>query len=144
MADFLDQKRREIDKRLAELEPLIAEHSRLQAAAEALGGIAPSAANGVAASPARRGPGRPRGSKNRRTKTARATTSRVAGGRGRRKGTGKRSAEALAAITAQPGITVPELVSKIKVNQTYLYRVLPGLREEGKIIKQGRGWHPTS
>lgn len=68
----------------------------------------------------------------------------VASGRGRRRGTGKRAAEALAAITAQPGITVPELVSKIKVNQTYLYRVLPGLRQEGKITKQGRGWHPAA
>lgn len=148
MADFLDQKRREINERLAELKPLIAEHNRLQAAAEALGGITPPSANGSAAASARRGPGRPRGSKSRRTaaaKTVRATTPRVAASRpGRRKGTGKRAAEALAAITAQPGITVPELASKIKVNQTYLYRVLPGLRQEGKIAKQGRGWHPKS
>lgn len=148
VADFLDQKRREIENRLAELKPLIAEHNRLQAAAEALSGAASSSANGSPpVAPARRGPGRPRGSKNRRTATAkapRATPSRVAGRGGRRKGTGKRAAEALAAITAQPGITVPELVSKIKVNQTYLYRVLPGLREQGKISKQGRGWHPTS
>lgn len=146
MTDFLDQKRREIDKRLSELKPLIDEYNRLQAAAEALGAIARSSANGSTAAPARRGPGRPPGSKNRRaaaTKATRAKTSR-ASGRGRRKGTGKRAAEALTAITAQPGITAPELASKINVNPTYLYRVLPGLQQEGKITKQGRGWHPTA
>lgn len=30
------------------------------------------------------------------------------------------------------------------IKQTYLYRVLPGLEQAGKIEKQGRGWHPTS
>lgn len=144
MPDFLDEKRREINERLAELKPLIDEYSRLQVAAEALGGIASPSANGSAAAPVRRGPGRPRGSKNRRTtvaKTARST-SRGASGRRRRSGTGTRAAQALAAIIEQPGITVPELAGKMKVNQTYLYKVLPGLQKEGKIVKQGRGWHP--
>lgn len=144
MTDFLDQKRREIDKRLSELKPLIDEYNRLQAAAEALGGIARSSANGSTAAPARRG--RPPGSKNRRAAATKATRAKTSGasGRGRRKGTGKRAAEALSVITAQPGITAPELASKINVNPTYLYRVLPGLQQEGKITKQGRGWHPTA
>ncbi len=29
------------------------------------------------------------------------------------------------------------------ISSTYLYRVLPGLRREGKIAKRGRGWHAT-
>ena len=28
------------------------------------------------------------------------------------------------------------------IKQNYLYRVLPGLRQEGKVVKRGRGWHP--
>ncbi len=27
------------------------------------------------------------------------------------------------------------------IQQNYLYRVLPGLAEEGKVTKSGRGWH---
>ena len=28
------------------------------------------------------------------------------------------------------------------IKQNYLYRVLPGLEKDGKVVKQGRGWHP--
>ncbi len=65
MTDFLDEKRQEIRSRLAELKPLVDEYSRLEAAAAALegvGGSAPSAAASTTAAPARRGPGRPKGS----------------------------------------------------------------------------------
>lgn len=27
------------------------------------------------------------------------------------------------------------------IKQNYLYRVLPGLEQEEKVRKQGRGWH---
>ena len=42
----------------------------------------------------------------------------------------------------QAGITIPELASRMGIKQNYLYRVLPILEEEGKVPKQGRGWHP--
>jgi hypothetical protein len=64
VTDFLDEKRQEIRGRLAELKPLVDEYSRLEAAAAALegvGGAAPAAATATA-TPARRGPGRPKGS----------------------------------------------------------------------------------
>jgi hypothetical protein len=153
MADFLEQKRKEITDRMAELEPQIAEYRVLKEAANALNGLTSgrggTARGATAAEPSapRRGPGRPRGSRNRATATAtttpKATRKRSAKGRpGRRKGTGKRSAETLALIQAQPGITVPELATKMDIKQNYLYRVLPGLEQEGKVDKQGRGWHP--
>jgi hypothetical protein len=28
------------------------------------------------------------------------------------------------------------------VGQNYLYRVVPTLKEEGKVRKEKRGWHP--
>ena len=41
-----------------------------------------------------------------------------------------------------PGITIPELAAKMGIKQNYLYRVLPGLAEDGLVAKDGRGWHP--
>ena len=61
---------------------------------------------------------------------------------GRRKGSGTRAAEAPAFVQGQPGITIPELAAKMGIKQNYLYRVLPGLEQENKVEKKGRGWHP--
>ena len=61
---------------------------------------------------------------------------------GRRKGSGTRAAQALSFVQGQPGITIPELAAKMGIKQNYLYRVLPGLEQEGKVTKKGRGWHP--
>jgi hypothetical protein len=147
VTDFLDQKRQEISNRLKELKPLVDEFNRLEAAASALAGVGGSSGAGAAAAaPRRRGPGRPRGS---RSKTAAVATKARKPGRppakrraGRRKGSGTRAAEALGFVKGQPGITIPELAAKMGIKQNYLYRVLPGLESEGKVKKQGRGWHP--
>ncbi len=153
MTDFLDEKRREITDRLKELKPLVDEYTRLEAAAAALAGVGGSSASGSAAATTtrRRGPGRPRGSVNRAsasTATAAAPKAARKPGRpakrraGRRKGSGTRAAEALSFVQGQPGITIPELAAKMGIKQNYLYRVLPGLEQENKVEKQGRGWHP--
>jgi hypothetical protein len=63
---------------------------------------------------------------------------------GRSKGGGKRATEALSLVRGQPGITIPELAVKMGIKQNYLYRVLPGLEQEGKLEKKGRGWHPKA
>ncbi len=153
MPDFLDEKRREITDRLKELKPLVDESNRLEAAAKALAGVrgAAAASAPTAAAPRRKkGPGRPRGSGKRATaKTAVAKVARKPGRTpkrraGRRKGSGTRAAEALSFVKGQPGITIPELASKMGIKQNYLYRVLPGLEQEGKVRKQGRGWLPKS
>ena len=152
MTDFLDEKRREITDRLKELKPMVDEYTRLEAAASALEGVGGSSAASPTAAPRRRGPGRPRGSVNRTTAKATAAAkpkrkpSRPPGRRraGRRKGSGTRAAEAFAFVQGQPGITIPELASKMGIKQNYLYRVLPGLQQEGKVSKKGRGWHPKS
>jgi len=176
VTDFLDEKRQEIQSRLAELKPLIDEYSRLEAAAAALEGVGGSSAAATAvAAPVRRGPGRPKGSGRKpgrpkgsgrgpgrpkgSGKTAAAAAAPAAtaekaaaparrgrppgSGRkaGRRKGSGTRAAQALSIVTEQPGVTIPELASRMGIKQNYLYRVLPGLEQEGKVAKQGRGWH---
>ena len=153
MTDFLDEKRREITDRLKELKPAVDEYNRLEAAASALAGVggSSSATSSATAAPRRRGPGRPRGSVNRaKAATAVAKPAKKRGrppGRrraGRRKGSGTRAAEALSFVQGQPGITIPELAAKMGIKQNYLYRVLPGLEQESKVSKKGRGWHPKA
>ena len=133
-ADFLDQKRHEITARLKELKPLVDEYQRLDAAAAALDGVptAPllhgTAATRHAPARAKAAPARKRGATH--------------GRRGRPKGSGTRAAEALAIVKEQPGITIPELAAKMGIKQNYLYRVLPGLAQDGLVVKDGRGWKP--
>ena len=136
MADFLEQKRKEIEERLKELRPLIEEARQLEAAAAALAGVGAAKVK----SAVRRGPGRPRGSGG----GSRRATKRATGRRGRPRGSGTRAAQALALVKAQPGITITELAEKMGIKQNYLYRVLPVLEAERKVTKKGRGWHPRA
>jgi sugar-specific transcriptional regulator TrmB len=132
MADFLDEKRKEIQSRLKELKPLVDEYQRLEAAERALSGVGTSAAapRTNAAAPTRR---------RRRTAAASAT-----GRRGRPRGSGTRANQAEALVRSKPGITIPELAEAMGIKQNYLYRVMPTLAEEGKVTKSGRGWHPRN
>lgn len=133
MADFLDEKRSEIGARLKELKPLVEEYQRLEAAAAALDGVP-----ATAAAPARAG-----GARGARPAARRRNSGGGGGGRrGRPKGSGTRGAEALSLVKQNPGITIPELAEKMGIKQNYLYRVLPGLAEDGLVAKDGRGWHP--
>lgn len=128
MADFLDAKVREIEERLQELRPLIEEFHRLEAASAALEGVGTTGA-----APARR---------RRAPSTNGSGTSR----RGRpRGGSGEntRAAQTVELVRAQPGITIPELASHMGIKPNYLYRVLPQLADEGKVRRDGKGWHPA-
>jgi hypothetical protein len=122
VADFLDEKRKEIQTRLRELRPLVDEYNRLEAAERALSGVG----------------GRPAADTAGRR---RRSSSAPDGRRGRPRGSGTRAAQALALVGERPGITIPELAEAMGIKQNYLYRVMPGLAEEGKVIKSGRGWH---
>jgi hypothetical protein len=128
VADFLSEKRAEIDSRLKELRPLHEEYLKLERAKQALDGLDSSG------SP-RRGPGRPRGSRN-------ATASSSGNGRRRRRRSGgTRAEQTLDAVRQNPGITVAELAPKLGIaHKNYLYRVLNGLQAEGAVQKQGRGY----
>jgi hypothetical protein len=125
VADFLDEKRKEIQARLKELRPLVDEFHRLEAAEQALSGVGGSSTTATAA-PTRR----------RRRSSASSN-----GRRGRPRGSGTRAAQALQLVTENPGITIPELATAMGIKQNYLYRVMPSLAEDGKVTKSGRGWH---
>jgi hypothetical protein len=131
MADFLTEKRQEIDNRLKELRPLYEEYLKLEKAQEALAGME---------QPRRRGPGRPPGSTS-------STSSRAAKGNGRRRrrrrrAGGTRGDQALEVVRQNPGISVSELGDKLGIAQkNYLYRVMANLQEDGAVRKEGRGFH---
>lgn len=126
MTDFLDDKKREINDRLKELKPLVDEYNRLEAAKAALDGVgadspAPSRRRRAASS------GSPGNGRRRR---------------GRPRGSGTRATQALELVKGNPGISIPEIAEKMEIQQNYLYRVLPGLAQDGLVEKRGRGWHP--
>ena len=118
MADFLDEKRREIDARMRELRPLVEEYNRLEKASAALAGVGGNGGARASRSPRRRGRGRPRGS-------------------------GTRAKQALELVRARPGITIRELADAMGIHANYLYRVMPTLEAEGQVVKRDRGWHPA-
>ena len=125
MADFLEEERREIEARMDELRPHVDEYHRLEAAAKALAGAA----------------ARPRPAQHA-AHPPRAAAATAGGGRPR--GSGTRGNQALDIVREQPGITIPEIAEKMGIQQNYLYRVLPGLAQDGLVEKQGRGWHPKT
>ena len=135
MPDFLEEKKREIDARLKELRPLVDEFHRLEAASAALEGVPSGARNSRVAAAAA-----PAAAPARRAR--RKSTSTRTGRRGRPRGSGTRSKQALELVRTRPGITIPEIAQSIGIQQNYLYRVLPALQKDGLVRKEGRGWHP--
>lgn len=131
MTDFLKQTLKDIEKRLRELEPAVDEHRQLQEAAAALKGVDGRPA--AAAAPATARP-----SRRRRSSGGTGT-----GRRGRPRGSGKRAQQALDLVAGKPGITIPELAKEMKIQPNYLYRVLPGLEQDGKVVKKDKGWFPA-
>jgi hypothetical protein len=127
MADFLDEKRKEIDARLRELRPMVDEYNRLEKAAAALSGVG-GAQRAVTANRRRRGAGGGGGGPKRR---------------GRPRGSGNRAKQALELVRTRPGITIKEMASAMKIQPNYLYRVMPTLESEGQVVKRDKGWHPA-
>jgi len=118
---------------MRELEPLVDEYRQLEAAAAALAGL-PGATPRAAARAPRRG-------RTAARPAARTRKAASAGRRGRPRGSGTRALQTLELVKAKPGITIPEIATQMGIKQNYLYRVLPGLEKDGKVVKRDRGWH---
>lgn len=74
--------------------------------------------------PRRRGPGRPRGSRNRRRGSTRAD-------------------QAVGVVESSPGISASEIAKQLEIAPNYMYRVMSELVKEGRVGKSGRGYHPA-
>lgn len=132
MADFVDEKKGEMESRLKELRPLVDEYDRLEAAIAALSSVGIGGRGGATA---------PRTAK-RSVRRNGAGPRKGGGRRGRPKGSGVRDKQALELVNATPGVTIPEIAKEMGIKQNYLYRVLPSLEKEGLVRKNGRGWYP--
>jgi hypothetical protein len=126
--DFLDSARRDIESRLSDLRD---ETKRLEKALDALRGQVTG--NGRRRGRRAAGPGRPKGSGRK-----------PANGRRRRRRGGTRSEQAHKLVQNNPGISIADLAKEMKITPNYLYRVMPELQKEGKVRKQGKGWHPAA
>jgi hypothetical protein len=141
MTDFLEEKKREINARLKELRPLVDEYHRLEAAAAALDGVGETGSATRTASGTTGRRRRASGSVRQSSGSGSGSTG-GSGRRGRPRGSGTRSKEALELVRTRPGISIPEMAEAMGIQQNYLYRVLPGLQKDGLVRKDGRGWHP--
>ncbi|HEX6117666.1 MAG TPA: hypothetical protein VFY99_11235 [Solirubrobacterales bacterium] len=119
-SDTIDQVRNLLQDRLRELDD---ERAQVRKALSDLGG-------------GRRGPGRPRGSRNR------AATS-AGGRRRRRRRGGTRRDQAVKMVAANPGISAGQIAKEMKIAPNYMYRVMGELETEGLVRKEGRGYHPA-
>jgi predicted Rossmann fold nucleotide-binding protein DprA/Smf involved in DNA uptake len=115
-SDAVDQARSLLQQRLRELDD---ERAQVEKAIADLGG--------------RRGPGRPRGSRNRAS----------ANGRRRRRRSGTRADEAVKMVGAEPGISAGKIAKTMGIAPNYMYRVMGELEKEGRVRKDGRGYHPA-
>jgi CRP-like cAMP-binding protein len=120
LSGFVDTTVAEIDDRLVELKT---EMAKLESARSAL---------------TRRGPGRPAKSESANG-NGNGAHGRVVRPRARRNGT--RGDQALALVRDRPGITIPEIASSLGTEPNYLYRVMPNLVKDGKVSRNGQGWH---
>jgi hypothetical protein len=125
--NHLDVARDALQRTIRELEDQI---KQAEQALAALGGKA-----------TRRGPGRPRGSANKKAATATATKAGAPRRRRKRRG-GTRADQAVKLIEDNPGISASDVAKQMKIKPNYLYRVLGDLEKEGRVKKDGRNYHP--
>jgi hypothetical protein len=147
VTEILDKTRRDIAERLRDLQPFVEEYRRLEEAVSALAGIA-SPPSASPSTPRPRAPRRPHQTTTPKVetskpkhaaKTPRATKHHA----GRSAGGGPRAAQTLAIVKANPGITIPTIAAQMAIKGNYLYRILPKLEQEGKVVRRGHGWEPN-
>jgi ribosomal protein S25 len=136
MADVVAEVRAQLEKRLRKLEPLVDEHVRIKDAMDKLAGaIGP---------PRRRRPQATAAASGRDRSAAAGRDRSAAAGRARPRPRGGRAQQAVKLVQQQPGITTSELAKRMKLKSpSYLYRVLAQLEKDGKVKKEGKGYHPV-
>jgi DNA-binding protein H-NS len=131
----------QVQERLKELERLIAP---LRAELDELASVSEKfTANGSAASAARTRRSRPSKTADPKAAKPRAArpANRAASSRRPTGGGVGRAQQAVKLIADNPGMTVPEMAKAMGIGSNYLYRVLPRLQKDGKVSKQGKGYH---
>jgi sugar-specific transcriptional regulator TrmB len=126
-ANFFDEARDALERTVKELRDQL---TQAEEALEKLGGKA-----------TRRGPGRPKGSTRKSSRSAGGSTAAAPRRRRKRRG-GTRADQAVQLIEQQPGISASDVAKTMKIKPNYLYRVLGDLEKEGRVKKDGRQYYP--
>jgi hypothetical protein len=116
---IVDDIRARIEERVSELAPLVSEYEQLMRLKRQLdeeAGASPASRSRVRERPARRRPGG----------APRATT---------------RAEQSVALVARRPGITTADIANDMGIDRNYLYRVLPRLEKEGRLVRRDGGWH---
>lgn len=133
---FIADLRHQAESRMKELEPAVREYEQLRRIVGSMQAGPESRAEHPtqprAKAAARRAAGR--------RSTARKRTTRQDG----RRVPGGSAHEVLELVQNRPGISVREVADTMGIGTTYLYRVMPRLEREGKVRKEGRGYHPVA
>lgn len=108
--------REKLNKRLTELQPMIDEHTEIVNVLDTL-------SNGRAA-----------GKKRSTSATAPRT----------RAGRGERPEQFLALVGEKPGITIAQAAKEIGASPNYLHRLGRDMVADGKLVKQGSGYHSVA
>jgi DNA-binding transcriptional ArsR family regulator len=126
MADLVAQIQRDIERRLQELRPLLAEKEQLEAVLAALTNGHGSAA---VASGGRRGRGR----------AAAATPARApyAGGRSRRAPRGANREAILKVVQERPGVSAAEVAEVTKIAKPTVHTTISQLKRKGILAPEG-------
>jgi len=127
-ANFFDEARDALERTVKELRDQL---TQAEEALEKLGGKA-----------TRRGPGRPKGS-GRKASRSTGTSGTTAPRRRRKRRGGTRADQAVKLIEGQPGISASDVAKSMKIKPNYLYRVLGDLEKEGRVKKNGRQYYPA-
>jgi CRP-like cAMP-binding protein len=134
---FLDSTAKQIERRLAELRTEI---SKLEAARTALGAEEPGSQRRQRRTSPTSPASRRRGASSSRTPTGTGS----AGSSASRRRSGARATRVLELVHERPGVTISDLAQAMKIQPSYLYRVLPRLASDGRVRREGRGWHPAT
>jgi Winged helix-turn-helix DNA-binding len=121
MADLVGQIQRDIERRLAELRPLIEEKDQLETVLAALknggGGGAPARSAGRS--------------------TANAGRARYAAGRGRRAPRGANREAILGVVRERPGITAREVADVTQIAKPTVHTTISQLKRKGILAPEG-------
>jgi hypothetical protein len=128
VSETIDQARRLIESRLAEIE---AEARELERAVASLGG--------KSTSPRGRRPGKAATDDPRATRDTKRT-SRSRRGATKRAARGERRVQLLAAIEATPGARPSELATVIGIRPTQVSVLIAKARSENLVVKSGKGY----
>ena len=126
MADLVGQIQHDIEKRLSELRPLIAEKEQLEAVLVALKNGGSSAAVAVA----------PR---VRATTTRSSARAPYAAGKGRRAPRGANREAILSVVRERPGVSAAEVASITRIAKPTVHTTISQLKRKGILEPEGSG-----